>query len=187
MREKKVWTGSYKGIGFEIDNWKTPPNSIDLNGQDHWTYYLYLHIDRIPEENDPNSYWLKGEKQKSYVSYNYNDHGVINNIEWHGGITWYSKESGFDGGNKIIKVGCDYSHIWDEGYSYNADMLEHDVKKAIDSFLVSVPNYKRWCCGNGKLYNIAEGIIKDNKFYSKEYYGKEGWFKKLDKQKAPTT
>jgi len=63
----KKWTGTYKGVGFEINNWQTPPNSIEPNEKDYWTYYIYLHLDRIPEENKPNSYWLKGRKDRNHV------------------------------------------------------------------------------------------------------------------------
>jgi hypothetical protein len=46
-----------------------------------------------------------------------------------------------------------------------------------------VPNYKYWCCGNGKLYGIEEGLLVKNQFYSKEYYFDKDWFKKAWEEK----
>ena len=98
-------------------------------------------------------------------------------MDWHGGITWYSKISGFDGGEKIIKVGCDYQHYWDEGKTYNLSYIENDVKDTIDKFLKYIPDYKFRCVGTGKLYNSNEGYVIKGKFHSKEYFGESKWFK----------
>ena len=78
----KKWNGIYKGVDFEICNWQTPPNNIDPNEKNYWNYYLYLHLDRIPTENKPNSYWLKGRKYRNHVYYDY--------------YQFYSKEYWFD-------------------------------------------------------------------------------------------
>ena len=172
----KKWTGTYRGVAFEINNWITPANSIEQRERANWTYYLILHIERIPEEHKPNSYWLRGRKDRNHVMYDYYKHKVLPELEWHCGITWYSKEHGFDGAEKIIKVGCDYMHIWDDGNTY-LETVKHDVRKTIDSFLQYVPNYKYWCRGNGKLYDLSEGIIRNGSFYSKEYCGDKDWFK----------
>lgn len=173
----KKWTGTYKGVGFEINNWKIEPNSIEPRKKDCWTYYLILRIERIPEEHKPKSYWLRGKKDRNHVMYDYYKHPVLPNLDWHGGITWYSKEHGFDGSEKIIKVGCDYSHYWDEGKYYDLDIVKRDVKRTIEEFLERVPNYKYWCCGNGNLYDLSEGIVRNGSFYSKEYWGDKDWFK----------
>lgn len=181
-KETDIWTGTYKGVGFEINNWKTPPNSIEPNEKDCWTYYIYLHLDRIPEENKPNSYWLKGRKDRKRVYYDYYKHDVINELDWHGGLTWYSKEHGFDGSGKVIKIGCDYSHSWDEGQYFDLGIVKSELKNTIERFLNYVPDYKHWCCGNGNLYKINEGVMRGEQFYSKEYWGDKDWFKELELQ-----
>jgi len=160
----KKWAGIYRGVNFEINNW---PNGYD--GKENWTYYLILCLSRIPEENKPNSYWLKGKKQRSFINYDYYKHPVINNIEFHCGITWYSKERGFDGDEKVIKIGCDYSHYWDEGHYYDLQTVQYDVKNTIDKFLEFVPDYKYWCSGNGNLYSLKDGILENGRFVSNEY------------------
>ena len=163
----RKWSGIYRGVNFEINNWQ---NKWD--GKENWTYYLILFLDRIPEENNPKSYWLRGRKNYGHILYDYYEHPVIGNISFHGGCTWYSKERGFDGDEKVIKIGCDYSHLWDEGRYYNLNIVISDLRNTIDKFLEFVPDYKYWCCGNGKLYNLIDGIVKDGNFYSREYFGK---------------
>jgi hypothetical protein len=167
--EKQVWAGSYRGIDFEINNFKRDNNC--------WTHYIFLHLDRIPEKYDPGSFWLKGAKKRSMIMYDYYDHPIIGKIKFHGGITWYSKENGFDNSPKVIKVGCDYQHAWDEGKLYGLEYVKNEVIETIDSFLEFIPDYKYWCCGNGKLYDLKDGVIIDGRFHSFEYYCKEEWFK----------
>ena len=187
LKENKTrkWTGIYKGVNFEINNFQTPPNKFEPIGKDYWTYYLYLFLDRIPKENNPDSFWLKGLKDKGRIYYDYFRHEIMADLNWHGGISWYSKERGFDGSVKIIKIGCDYSHIWDEGRLYNINQVELDCKKTILRFLEKVPNYKYRCDGNGKLYGINEGLIIKGRFHSKEYFGDRDWFKIAWKEKYP--
>lgn len=85
---------------------------------------------------------------------------LLANLDWHYGITYYKKYNGFDGSNKIIKVGCDYQHYYDECRSYSLDFINYEAKKCIDSFLKLVPNYKRRCIIIGDYWNpVSEGIL----------------------------
>ena len=182
LKKREIYSGEYKGIRFEINKWKIPKEVYEImrdTDEYKYTYYIYLHLNRIPEENNPNSFWLEGEKRHGRISYDYYKHELMNEIDFHGDITWYSKETGFDNDEKIIKIGCDYSHLCDEHKIYSVDELEQDAKNTIDSFRELIPNYKYWCCGNGKLYDLKEGKIKDNRFYSEEYYGKKDFYKEL--------
>ena len=177
IRSKTVWNDTYDGVSFEIQNFK-------IGAKPAWTFYLYLSLNKIPDKKLSNSFWLKPKKYKNQFSeriyYDYNAHPIISNIEWHCGCTWYSKESGFDNEKKVIKIGCDYQHLYDDERDYSVEYILEDVKRAIKSFRKLLPDYKYWCCGNGKLYSKSEGIIKNNSFYSKEYYGNEDWFKELE-------
>lgn len=179
IKDKKVWAGSHLGVGFEINNWKTEPNTIDHHWREHWTYYIFLHIDRIPEQYDPESFWLSGNKIGRHVHYNYYEHPILGSIEFHGGCTWYSKEQGFDESERVIKIGCDYQHYWDEGKQYRLESVLRDVQNTIEDFRNKVAMYKYWCSGNGKLYDLEDGIIKDESFFSNEYYGDKDWFKEF--------
>lgn len=144
IKEKslKRWFGDYKGVDFEINNLTSSPNDIYPSGETHWTYYLHLRLNGIPEENDPDSYWLERKKNGTYRYYAYYKHSVMSDLDWHGGITWYSKERGFDGEERVIKIGCDYSHLWDEGYYHDLEDVKNDCKRTIERFLEKVPNYK---------------------------------------------
>lgn len=181
-RETEEWHGVYRGVNFEINKFKSFSGMAQSFS---WTHYLWIHLNRIPETYT--SLWLKGKKDERFgrVHYDYHKNEIINGIEFHGGCTWYSKEYGFDGDKKVIKIGCDYQHLWDEGRIYSLEYVLSEVKKSIDSFISLVPDYKYRCCGNGKLYSHNEGIEKDGSFYSMEYYGKEQWF--ADKLKEVTS
>lgn len=172
-----IWKGVYRGVSFEIKNWTRNDNQ---DKKERWAYYLIINLERIPQKYSPNSFWLDGKKVYGRISYNYFNHNILNDLDWHGGITWYSKINGFDGDEKIIKVGCDYQHYWDEGKTYNLNYIKNDVKETIDKFLKHIPDYKYRCVGNGKLYNQNEGYITKGRFHSKEYFGETNWFKELD-------
>lgn len=174
---KEVWFGNHAGVRFEINHWISPANSIEPYERHMWTYYIFIHIKRIPNQYNPNSYWLTGKKNGRHVHYDYYKHPVLRNIDFHYGCTWYSKEHGFDNAERIIKVGCDYMHYGDEGMRYSLDDIVSDVKNTIEDFRNRVGEYKYWCCGNGKLYDLDDGVLKDETFYSKEYYGDKEWFK----------
>jgi hypothetical protein len=173
------YTGTYRGIGYEICNWEMKdymsddPEAMKQN----WTYYIYIHLNMIPEESNPDSYWLKAIKFKitpdsiERIRYKYDEHHVIGNLPWHGGCTWYSKESNQDDvemGIRVVKVGCDYQHYWDEGRQYDVDMLLQDVQDTIDKLREMIPGYKYRCSWNGKLYDISEGELNRESFISNE-------------------
>ena len=161
LKEKTIWTGEHLGVLFQIVNW-----------DGRWNYYLILRLDRIPEKSVSDSYWLKRKKSSlsgNHVLYGYYDHPILPNLDWHGGITWYSKESGFDGDPKTIKVGCDYSHLWDEGHEYILEDIIPEVERTIEKFRELVPGYKYWCSGNGNLYDLSEGEYENGRFVSNEW------------------
>lgn len=181
-KETEVWYGEHLGVRFEINHWVSPPNVIEPNERQHWTYYLIIELDKIPEENNPESYWIKPIKDErfSMTTYAYYKHDVIPNLDWHGGISWYSKEAGIDDTPRVIKIGCDYSHLWDEGMIYDLDLVKAEVRCSIEEFIRRVPKYKYRCMGNGKLYQLHEGLITEGgRFASAQYYAGKDWFKKL--------
>ena len=167
MKESHLWRGEYDGVAYEINNFDYGDGKMDK-----WTFYLYLWLERIPEEQNPSSFWLRPKRNKVFgrIHYDYYAHPIINNIDFHGDCTWYSKESGFDGTPKVIKIGCDYMHLYDGEYGYSADYIKGDVEKAIRSFREMVPNYKYRCIGNGKLYDLKDGVYEDGYFKSDEYW-----------------
>ena len=129
---KELWNGKFKNISFEIIRWQNYKKSLF-----RWNFYLYLNIDKIPKGFEPESFWLEDDNA-------HYDHEILSNIDFHGGITFYSKEqiSYYNEKVKIVKVGCDYQHLYDDGRDYSLEDIKNDVKRAIDSFIEMIPEYK---------------------------------------------
>jgi len=155
MDKVTTYRGSHRSISFEIKRFD------DYRGNKKWTFYLYLKELQFSKEVfkklwlKPRWYTFGGKKT---IVYDYCKCDIINAIDFHGGCTWYSKEAGYDKESKCVKVGCDYSHLYDDIYIYSENILEFDAKRAIDSLYIAVPDIKKWCwhCGD---YGI-EGYVE---------------------------
>jgi hypothetical protein len=141
---RRTWSGTYRDIHWEIQNFCLG------SGRPQWTYYLFLWVDAFPPKLR-SWIWLKPSQVRKSRSGKrvYYDYSYLDNLPWHCGVTWYSKEVGFDGASRGIKVGCDYSHYWDEGAEYNERALFYDVKETIDALWRLVPDMRVRCpwCG----------------------------------------
>jgi len=144
-RKSETYSGKYLGVPYEIKHWWYS------DGSPQWNYYLFLIEKQIPDTFP--SLWLKGSVLKmggksSHVIYKYQD-TLIANLDWHMGCTFYEKVSGFDKQTRIIKVGCDYGHLYDEGRNYTLSDIERDVIDCINS-LVERVKVLQWCsyCGD---------------------------------------
>lgn len=168
------WKGVYNGVNFEIENKPSVIHHISSN----WSYYLIINLERIPQKYDPDSFWLNGKKIFGTISYNYFGNKILEDLNWKICIGHYSKIKGFDGEDRIIKIGCDYIEYSDNENRYDIEQAINDVKSSIDKFISHIPDYKYRCCGNGKLYNRNEGVIVEENFHSKECFGETEWFKK---------
>lgn len=138
------WKGKYRDIAFSIVSFHN-----EYLGEG-WCYYIFLPLPQLPERIRER-FWLEGEKQEnsSFVYYNYYGEPLMSDLHWHGGITWYSKEAGYDGETRCVKLGCDYQHLWDEGRYYNIDIVESGAKKTIDSLHDAITDMLTRCsyCG----------------------------------------
>ena len=81
----------------------------------------------------------------------------ISNIEMHGGVTFYSKEGGADDEPVVIKIGCDYGHLWDEGNDINDIIVSYDVRGTIDDLFLKYPEIKIRSFFYGGYYLSSEG------------------------------
>jgi hypothetical protein len=143
------WAGQYKGFYFEISCHETKDYRFDDQDvkKKNWCYYVYIHEKQVPDELKPN-FILIPDSNKDYCRYNYyDDICALAKIEWHGGITFYNLENG------LIKAGCDFSHIWDEGISYYLEYILSECKRTIDDLVTQYPNLKIRCGYNGKYYD----------------------------------
>lgn len=153
----RVWTGVYKGIRFEINNYAFE----DGKPLDKWTHYLWLRLDdQLPKEK-ADSFWLKPREERfrpngrPWITYDYYD-SPVGKIEFHGGCTWFSKESTEDEPSRVIKIGCDYQHIWDEGRHHTVGYIYEQVQVSIDSFLDQFGPVKVRSWGDGLFRFIEE-------------------------------
>jgi len=96
---------------------------------------------------------------------------VIHEIQMHGGVTFCEKKDHPKMG-RSIRVGCDYSHLGDEGMRYSLQDILWDVKRSIDLFHAECL-YKVLCNLFGKFYFENEGEYFGEDFRSFE--GREEW------------
>lgn len=179
MRHKDVWTGSHKNITYEINKF---PSYAGSGHEWNWTYYLFIPLQMVPDELQdkfdlpPKKVGIEGGSSR--ISYDYMS-SVFYDLDWHGGVTWYSKH-GVDN-PRVIQIGCDYSHLWDEGMGYNEEGVERDAKNTIDMLLEQFPAFKCRCSWNGSYVNREDGVTgRNGQFLSVEgkksqdaYYEKE--------------
>ena len=131
-----------------------------------WTHYIYINIDKeIKEKEIAESFWLKPEKcriSKKRIRYDYFDK-PISDLEFHGGCTFYSKESGVDGADRVVKIGCDYQHLWDKDQDYDLAYVTKEVRNTIDS-LHRIATILKWCSWCGQYLeekdHLDKGCIK---------------------------
>jgi len=156
---REVWLGIYRGIKYEINKFKFGPD----DKEDRWTHYIIITLDQIPEELRE-KFWLKPElkqlsgSKSNYISHNYYD-SIISNLEFHGGCTYYEHLSGHYGESRIVKIGCDYQHYWDEGRQYDLKYVESEVRATIDSL---------WTlCGRIKYRSFGDGAFRYEEEFEK--------------------
>ena len=144
-RKSDTYSGKHLGVPYEIRHWHYS------NGEPQWNYYLFISEKQIPEVFP--ALWLNGKpidtgSKSKRIFYDYSNTMLVN-LDWHCGCTYYDKISGFDGQPKVIKVGCDYSHLYDEGRNYSLSDIEQDVSDCIIS-LVERVKVLQWCsyCGD---------------------------------------
>jgi len=157
LKYREEWNGEYRGVKFEIAKWK-------LGDMMNWNYYLFLPIDQIPEEK--RKIWNLPPKYKSffgdkkYLIYDYNESPFCD-LDWHGGITYYSKE--FEEKRLMgIKMGCDYAHYWDIKREYCLDEVFQNTKNTIDKLWEHIPDLKLRCSWDGKYYETGEVEVLQN-------------------------
>jgi hypothetical protein len=122
----KYYREEYRGIKYEI-------KYIQRKVDSWWTYYIIINLDKFKDNKKVQSLWLpRGNRERLY---NYSHCELILKMEFHYGCTFYEKVSGLDGTPRIVKIGCDYNHYWDENVNYSVEDVEEDAKNSIDCFL----------------------------------------------------
>jgi len=171
----KQWKGRYKGIPYEVHQWRMKGRSEYARSDEIWNYYISLNLNRITNEKQREELWL--EKVESDISedrkfYPMHKIDTETDIYFHGGCTFYNKLSQSEDTNKSIKLGCDYAHYKDRppGFRKALDSVQH----TIDSFYDWVDTYLRRCRGCGKFFEPGTGIENEDGWEDK--CGGEGDF-----------
>ena len=136
-----------------------------------WCYYVYINEMMLsPEEFEEfwlpkaeGNSWLKRGKWQ-FASYDYYK-PRWSDAEWHGGVTYYSKENGHDGDPRGVKIGCDFAHSWDDGHSFYYGGVERECRRTIDR-LREMYKFFRRCAYSGVWLPAAEMVEKDGKLYT---------------------
>jgi hypothetical protein len=154
--ERVIWGGVYRGVSYEINRFPgTVYNPVA------WTYYLRINVDRQIPEQMQGEFWLEPKMSYGRVSHDYmSSPSPLADLYWHGGITFYEKASGHEGGDRWIKAGCDFQHLWDEGKHYDLDDVVTEVARTIDSLAHLLrargAPMMAWSHVDGKWYPIEE-------------------------------
>lgn len=155
LRTFSVTQFTYRGIGVKINH-----------PHDHykWAYYVYLVLNQFQDQKLAKKLWIKANTNGFWDYYKI---PFLSGMDGHGGITYYEKSlSRHD--KKIIEIGFDYGHIYDDEETYELQDIVNDAINTVD-WIHNNTTYLCFCFGNGKLYLEKDGEYTGNYFYSLEY------------------
>lgn len=165
LSEKSIWTGaSPEGLAYEIAFWG---KGSMCDGHGMWNYYIIIPEDQLRPE-DWERVWLPVVRMNNWSggrtspAYNVYD-SILNEGDFHGGITFYEKSQTPDGDFRSIKVGCDYGHLWDRegGYGYSVGYIQQDALNTCRKLAAVLRPLVR-CVWSGAYFdprfNVAEDV-----------------------------
>lgn len=173
LSHKDVWNFQYRGIFAEIVHW----GIADYQLKGIWNLYIYINPENIGDKELKKNFlpifkkvtW-GGKENQIYDIYSCQ---IANELELHGGATYLNIEN--SNGKKILKIGCDYNHLYDNETDWNENILAFHGKQSIDK-LHDFTKILVFCRGAGGFYPESEGKYKDDEnkdnFYSFNYLDK---------------
>lgn len=169
LNHKDIWSFIYRGISVEIVHWGVS----DYCPKGKWNLYLYINTDNIGNKELKKTFLPKLEKVswggKNNKIYDIYSCSLANGLDLHGGVTYLNVEN--VNGRKILKVGCDYSHLYDDLKTWNENILANHGMAAVNK-LHELTNILIFCSGHGGFYPESAGeYTNEDKghFYSFEY------------------
>jgi len=171
LRHNDQWQDIYRGVRFEINKWRIGSiDSDDPNSFWMWNYYLIIPEEQVPKDRYRDVFLPRKPKHKrNFAGDDYDSYTkFIENLDFHGGCTWYSKLGGADRTPVCAKIGCDYGHLGDReiGFPYDVEWVADDARKTIDSLWEAIPNLRVRCSYNGEWYDLAEGFFTEHGEFS---------------------
>ena len=159
LRHFDSWRGKYRGVNFEIIKWQ-----FQIVEKDNWNYYLIINEQQFPIEVRDKYVLppLKDEKGRLYYEYGKSDDW--SNIDAHCGWTFYDILGGHANTPRVVKIGCDYTHLWDEGRRYDEEGIIQEVKQSIDMLHEAVAGFLIWSEMNGNYRTEIETEIFNTKY-----------------------
>jgi len=109
-----------------------------------WCHYIFLCEQQVPDTALREALFLTPKLERwseagpERVAFDYM-RSAIADLDWHGGITFYDLVCAVPG-HRVLKAGCDYQHLWDEGQRYDEASVIFEVKRTIDSLWERWPN-----------------------------------------------
>lgn len=107
--------GTHHDVPYEVTNHARNVSLIYQRPRGTYCYYVFI-SELMLEPEKFEEFWLAATPSTwgarngfIHPSYNY-ESAPWSDANWHGGVTWYSKEAGFDGEPRSVKIGCDFGH-----------------------------------------------------------------------------
>lgn len=136
---QSVWYLDHRDIRIKIVSWrhKDPSGYFrQRSPSGNWNYYVYL-----PEHRCPNfgALWLEDEvksvtpNSRGWITHDYYG-SPLGDVDMHGGITFYAKH-GYTFGFRVVEIGCDYSHLFDDGRSYTVEGVAAEALATVEDLI----------------------------------------------------
>lgn len=166
--------GEHSGLSYEVVNhgrtklefFGSEFQRVESGGT--WCYYVTVGEVQLSAD-DFAKFWLAPTvtTHKSgfpRISYDYFA-APFAQVDWHGGITFYEKDGGLDGGQRYVKMGCDFAHLWDEGHAYDYADVESECRETIRQ-LCELFAFKMRCGYYGTYHDKAEMVEFKGRMFS---------------------
>lgn len=135
LRKRTVWNAHYKGVAVEIQSWGREEHGIGACfPSGNWNAYIYLSDRNCPRLDE---IWLEdrlvkwSETSPERLQYDHFRNGHISAMPFRGGCTFYEKKITVPG-HRVVKIGCDYQHSWDEGMHYDENQILGHIMQVVD-------------------------------------------------------
>lgn len=142
-KSSATWRREHRNVTYNLSH----HGISDYSPEGTWCYYLFLQRDMFQNADDFALFDKPAKVEPSFgdklwQTYDYYD---IPDLDFHGGVTWYSKEPYFDRATGLdeyaLKIGCDYAHSWDRdgGFWQGIEEIARDAMRSINILADTYP------------------------------------------------
>ena len=144
-----TWRGTHRGVNLEVS--RRIIGGTELSEEyPAWAHYITLHEMAVPERLHDAIFLPRQDGRPHWNEYEYGE-SMLAELYWHYGITYFAYMER-EPGDRVIKAGCDYSHLWDmeAGYPYDEQGVAREACDTIDSLWTAIPDLLVRCGKTGK-------------------------------------